>query len=73
MLHALHAAHPDFEYALLLRDKKKAEQVASAYPKVRIVLGDLDSAPLLEDEARKADIVVREYLVPSVSITVLTV
>lgn len=60
MLYALHAAHPDFEYALLLRDKKKAEQVANSYPKARIVLGDLDSAALLEDEAGKADIVVRE-------------
>lgn len=61
MLHALHAAHPDFEYALLLRDNQKAEQVAISYPKARIVLGDLDSVALIEDEARKADIVVREY------------
>lgn len=60
VLYSLHTAHPEFEYVLLVRDEQKAEQVSKAYPKARIVLGDLDSTALLEDEARKADIVVRK-------------
>lgn len=46
---------------MLVRDKAKAEQVSNAYPQVRVVLGELDSAALLEEEARKADVVVREW------------
>lgn len=44
----------------MLRDKEKAQKVSNAYPKVRVVSGDLDSAALLEEEARKADIVIRK-------------
>lgn len=60
MLHVLQSTHPEFECAVLVRDKAKAEQVSNAYPQVRMVLGELDSAALLEEEARKADVVVRE-------------
>lgn len=60
MLHVLQTAYPKHEYSVLLRDKEKADKVSNAYPKVRVVLGDLDSAELLEEEARKADIVVRK-------------
>jgi len=63
VLHVLQTAYPEHNYVVLLRDKEKAEQVSNAYPKVRVVFGDLDSAALLEEEARKADIVVRELIV----------
>lgn len=62
MLHVLQTAYPEHEYAVLLRDKEKAEKVSNAYPKVRVLSGDLDSAALLEEEARKADIVVRKLI-----------
>lgn len=32
-----------------------------AYPDVRIILGDLDNVALIEEEAAKADVVVREW------------
>ena len=60
MLHVLQTAHPEYEFTVLLRNKEKADQVVNAYPEVRVVLGDLDSSALLEEEARKADIVVRK-------------
>lgn len=36
---------------------EKAEQVALAYPNIRVVQGDLDDHSLLEKEARDADVV----------------
>lgn len=62
MLHVLQTAHPEYEFTVLLRNKEKADQIVNAYPKVRVVLGDLDSSALLEEEARKADIVVRKFV-----------
>jgi hypothetical protein len=59
-LHAIYQEHPDFEYSLLVRSKEKSEQVKKSYPTARIVLGDLDSSSLLEEEAAKADVVLRE-------------
>ncbi|PYI15897.1 nucleoside-diphosphate-sugar epimerase [Aspergillus violaceofuscus CBS 115571] len=53
----VHQAHPDWEYAVLVRSKEKAEKLSSEYPKVRVVLGDLDSADIIEEEVKKADIV----------------
>ncbi|EYE90759.1 uncharacterized protein EURHEDRAFT_488300 [Aspergillus ruber CBS 135680] len=58
VLHVLQTAYPEHEYVVMLRDKEKAQKVSNAYPKVRVVSGDLDSAALLEEEARKADIVI---------------
>jgi uncharacterized protein YbjT (DUF2867 family) len=42
-----------------VRSKEKAEQLKAQFPNVRIVLGDLDSADILEKEAKDADIVYR--------------
>ena len=58
----MHQAHPDWHYSLLVRSKDKAAQVTSKYPNVRIVLGDLDSSDIIEEEVKNADIVLREYL-----------
>lgn len=44
---------------MLIRSKEKAEKLSSEYPKVRVVLGDLDSADIIEEEVKKADIVFR--------------
>ena len=59
-LYVLSKAHPEYEYAALIRTKEKADVVQKAYPSVRIVLGGLDDAAILEEESAKADIVLRE-------------
>jgi hypothetical protein len=54
---ALHQAHPEYEYSLLVRTSANGALVASEYPKVRLVFGDLDNAALLQEESAKADVV----------------
>nr|POE61062.1 uncharacterized protein c2a9.02 [Quercus suber] len=54
---ALYQAHPEYEYAALVRSEDKAAVVRKAYPSVRIVLGGLDDAELLKKEAAASDIV----------------
>jgi uncharacterized protein YbjT (DUF2867 family) len=62
-LFALYNKHPDYEYSALVRTEEKAKPVKEAFPNVRIVLGNLDDAKVLEEEAAKADVVIRKYLV----------
>ncbi|KAL9059683.1 MAG: hypothetical protein Q9206_001363 [Seirophora lacunosa] len=47
----------DYQVAALVRNSDKGAQIASQYPNIRLVYGDLDSAETLQEEARKADIV----------------
>ena len=56
-VHAILAAHPEYEVTSLVRDKTKGAQVAEAHPSIRIVYGDLDDSTLLEEEAANTDIV----------------
>ncbi|KAL4914757.1 NAD(P)-binding protein [Aspergillus aurantiobrunneus] len=58
VLHALREAHPEYVMSVLVRDEAKAGIIAAAYPDVRTVLGDLDSAPLIEEQASQADVVI---------------
>ncbi|KAJ5847351.1 hypothetical protein N7455_011308 [Penicillium solitum] len=58
VLHALQHAHPDYEVAALIRDSEKAGKVLAAFPRVRVVLADLDDVEIIEKESRKADIVI---------------
>lgn len=39
--------------------EEKAQPVKKAFPNIRIVLGDLDNSKVLEEEAAKADVVIR--------------
>lgn len=57
--YALNKAHPEYEYAALVRTQEKADTVKKAYPSVRIVLGGLDDSDILKEEAAKADVVLR--------------
>lgn len=61
LLYVLQSTHPEYECSVLVRDSSKAAAVSKAYPNVRIVLGDLDSASLIEGEASRADVVVSEW------------
>ncbi|KAL3456960.1 hypothetical protein BJX64DRAFT_293560, partial [Aspergillus heterothallicus] len=58
ILHALQKASPSYLVSALVRDEAKGATISKAYPKVRIVLGDLDSASLVEEEATNTDIVI---------------
>ncbi|KAL4974043.1 hypothetical protein BDW66DRAFT_153209 [Aspergillus desertorum] len=58
VLHALQNTHPQYEIAALIRNAKKAGDVVAAYPRVRVVSGDLDDASVIEEEAKKSDIVI---------------
>ncbi|KAK5125459.1 hypothetical protein LTR85_000568 [Meristemomyces frigidus] len=55
--HALYEAHPEYEYAALVRTQEKADIVKKAFPSIRTVLGNLDDSDVLKEEAAKADIV----------------
>ena len=59
ILHVLSQAHPDYEVTILARAREKADTVKQAYPKVRIVIADLDDSDALKQEAQKADVVIR--------------
>ncbi|OJJ48912.1 hypothetical protein ASPZODRAFT_157417 [Penicilliopsis zonata CBS 506.65] len=56
-LYLIAQKHPDWEVTALVRSEAKAAQVKSQYPGIRTVVGDLDSAALIEEEVRNADIV----------------
>ncbi|KAL2838520.1 NAD(P)-binding protein [Aspergillus pseudoustus] len=58
VLHALRKANPSYLVSALVRDEAKGATISKAYPEVRIVLGDLDSASLVEEEATNTDIVI---------------
>lgn len=59
-LYALVEAHPEYEIACLVRNSDKGAEVASQYPKVRLVYGNMDHTEMLEQEAKKADIILSE-------------
>ncbi|OCL13479.1 NAD dependent epimerase/dehydratase family protein [Glonium stellatum] len=56
-LYVIANAHPEYEITALVRNSDKGAKVASQYPSIRLVYGDLDSTALLTEEAAKADIV----------------
>ncbi|KAJ5112351.1 hypothetical protein N7532_000396 [Penicillium argentinense] len=58
VLHLLKKTHPEYECSVLLRDSGKAAAISKVFPDVRIVLGDLDAASLIEEEASKADVII---------------
>lgn len=46
---------------MLVRNKERGARLASQYPNARVVAGDLDSASVIEEEVKNADIVYRAY------------
>lgn len=59
VLHQIATSKSQVEISCLNRDSAKASILKQAYPDIRIVEGDLDSADVLENEARNADVVFR--------------
>lgn len=58
VLHLLKTTHPEYHCSILLRDSEKAAAISKVFPDVRVVLGDLEAAALIEEEAAKADVVI---------------
>lgn len=56
-LHTIAKAHPEYQITCLVRNSSKGALVAKAYPKIRLVYGDLDSSELIREESTNADIV----------------
>ena len=56
----MNKAFPEWQVTALVRNSSKGAKVASQYTNVRLVYGDLDSADLIVQEAKKADIVYRK-------------
>lgn len=63
VLHLIKTSHPEYECSILLRDSGKAAAISKVFPDVRVVLGDLDAAALIEEEASKADVVISKTFV----------
>ncbi|KAF2018815.1 NAD(P)-binding protein [Aaosphaeria arxii CBS 175.79] len=57
-LYALYNKHPEYTYSALVRSEEKGKAVQAAFPNVRIVVGTLDDAEILEREAADADVVI---------------
>lgn len=56
-LYHITQAHPEYEFTALVRNADKGAKVAQQYSKVKLVYGDLDSVDLIQEEAKKADVV----------------
>ncbi|KAF2714964.1 NAD(P)-binding protein [Pleomassaria siparia CBS 279.74] len=56
-LYAIASAYPNLSITAMVRNSDKGAKVASQYPKIRLVYGNLDSTELITTEASKADIV----------------
>ena len=57
-LYQLLQRHPnEYDVTALVRNSDKGAQIASQYPSIRLVYGGLDDENILEEEARRADIV----------------
>ncbi|CAG8021563.1 unnamed protein product [Penicillium olsonii] len=58
ILHTLQQSHPEYDITALIRDQEKANKVTAAFPKIRVVLADLDNVDIIEEESRKANVVI---------------
>lgn len=61
VLHDLVRTHPEYTIAALIRDGEVTKRVTAAFPAVRPVIASLDDSDVVEEEASKADVVLRKY------------
>lgn len=62
ILHTLaRAGHSGLHITSLVRDASKAQQVQSAYPEVKTILGDLDDTELIKEQSKAADVVLSTW------------
>ncbi|KAL1305817.1 hypothetical protein AAFC00_003979 [Neodothiora populina] len=58
ILYALNKSHPEYEVTAMVRNEAKGKKITAEYPKVKIVYGDNDSDDVLQEETKKAEIIV---------------
>lgn len=58
MLDRLYSKYPDYNYHLLVRNDEQAEKIKNVFPKAKIVRGTLEDWQIVNDAARRADIVI---------------
>ena len=51
--------HPEWNVVVLVRNEEQKNTVLTRWPKIEVVLGDLDNKELLIEEGKKADVVLR--------------
>lgn len=59
---AINEAHPDIDFTFLIRTEGNAAIVRKAYPRSRVIIGELDHYDLLEEESARADVVLRQLI-----------
>lgn len=64
VLYSLYHSGAEHDIAVLNRHPESEKAILKAFPRVRVVQGDLDATDLLENEAGIADIVFRMCLKP---------
>ncbi|THW46118.1 hypothetical protein D6D25_04378 [Aureobasidium pullulans] len=57
LLYLLNKTHPEYEITVLVRDQDKAAIIAAEHPRVKIALGDNNSADVIAEEVAKADLI----------------
>ncbi|KAF7562339.1 hypothetical protein G7046_g1774 [Stylonectria norvegica] len=57
VLHELVHSHPEYSITALVRNAQAAKKIENIYPRIRVVVGDLDDSTLIENEASLASIV----------------
>ena len=62
---AVAKAHPEYDFTCLVRNSDKGAQVAKDCASVKLVYGDLDKVDLIEEECKKADIVLSQWFATS--------
>ena len=51
--------HPQWNIVALIRSEEQKKIVQARWPKIEVVIGDLDNRDLLIEEGSKADVVLR--------------
>lgn len=51
--------HPEWNVVVLVRSEEQKNIILARWPKIEVVLGDLDTKELLIEEGKKADVVLR--------------
>lgn len=49
--------HPEWDVVVLARSEEQEQKINAAWPDAQVVVGDLDDAAVLIDEASKANVV----------------
>lgn len=59
-LATLVAKHPEYSIVGLVRKEVDKETILAKYTSIKIILGDLDSAEILIEQSKQADVVIRK-------------